>query len=60
MLLTEYIIVYVYYSWYHGRIDRPTAESLLAGKRPGLFLVRDSASCLGDFVLSVRYMCNNH
>lgn len=40
-------------SWYHGRIDRPTAENLLAGKRPGLFLVRDSGTCPGDFVLSV-------
>ena len=45
----------MFFSWYHGRIDRPTAENLLAGKRPGLFLLRDSATCPGDFVLSVRY-----
>lgn len=39
--------------WYHGRIDRATADTILAGKRPGLFLVRDSSTCPGDFVLSV-------
>jgi proto-oncogene C-crk len=41
------------YPWYHGRIDRGTTESILRGRRPGLFLVRDSTSCPGDFVLSV-------
>jgi proto-oncogene C-crk len=39
--------------WYHGRIDRATTDTILAGKRPGLFLVRDSSTCPGDFVLSV-------
>ena len=46
-------------SWYHGRVDRPTAESFLGGKRPGSFLVRDSATCLGDYVLSVRYVLHS-
>ncbi len=41
-------------SWYHGRVNRITAENLLAGKRPGLYLVRDSGTCPGDYVLSVR------
>ncbi|XP_062504431.1 crk-like protein isoform X2 [Corticium candelabrum] len=41
------------FPWYHGRIDRGTTESILRGRRPGLFLVRDSTSCPGDFVLSV-------
>ena len=40
--------------WYHGRLDRVTTEAVLIGKRPGLYLVRDSSTCLGDFVLSVR------
>lgn len=40
-------------SWYHGRIDRPTTEAVLSGKRAGLFLVRDSGTCPGDYVLSV-------
>lgn len=39
--------------WYHGRIDRATTDTILAGKRPGLFLVRDSSTCPGDYVLSV-------
>ena len=39
--------------WYHGRLDRVTTETVLVGKRPGLYLVRDSTTCLGDFVLSV-------
>lgn len=46
--------IYVFYSWYHGRIDRPTTEAVLSGKRAGLFLVRDSGTCPGDYVLSVR------
>ncbi|XP_064384629.1 crk-like protein [Halichondria panicea] len=40
-------------AWYHGAVDRASTESLLAGRRPGLFLVRDSSSCPGDYVLSV-------
>ncbi|XP_065901648.1 crk-like protein [Dysidea avara] len=40
-------------SWYHGRIDRMTTEAVLGGKRAGLFLVRDSSTCPGDYVLSV-------
>ncbi|XP_065844613.1 crk-like protein [Oscarella lobularis] len=41
------------FQWYHGRIDRARTESILQGKRPGLYLVRESTSCPGDFVLSV-------
>lgn len=41
------------YSWYHGEITRATSEEILFGKSPGLFLVRDSTSCKGGFVLSV-------
>ena len=44
------------FRWYHGRIDRATTDTILAGKRPGLFLVRDSSTCPGDYVLSVRYI----
>lgn len=45
--------VWVKSLWYHGRIDRATADTILAGKRPGLYLVRDSSTCPGDYVLSV-------
>ena len=47
-------VIFLSCSWYHGRIDRATTDTILAGKRPGLFLVRDSSTCPGDYVLSVR------
>lgn len=40
-------------SWYWGRLSRAEAVELLQGQRHGTFLVRDSGSILGDFVLSV-------
>lgn len=40
-------------SWYWGRIKRNEAVSLLQGQRHGVFLVRDSMSISGGFVLSV-------
>ena len=43
-------------SWYHGPIDRIQAEAVLHGRKAGLFLVRDSSTHPGDFVLSVRYI----
>lgn len=39
--------------YYHGQIDRATTDTILAGKRPGTYLLRDSSTCPGDFVLSV-------
>eukprot|EP00112_Aurelia_sp_Birch-Aquarium-sp1_P010274 Seg2200.2 transcript_id=Seg2200.2/GoldUCD/mRNA.D3Y31 product="Crk-like protein" protein_id=Seg2200.2/GoldUCD/D3Y31 len=43
------------YSWFHGSISRNECESVLNQKeRPGLFLVRNSSSSAGDYVLSVR------
>lgn len=45
------------FSWYFGQISRQEAtDLLLAEKEGGVFLVRDSASCVGDFVLCVRYV----
>ncbi|XP_076010854.1 tyrosine-protein phosphatase non-receptor type 6 isoform X2 [Genypterus blacodes] len=39
--------------WYHGHLSGPNAEKLLAGRpEPGTFLVRESLSKPGDFVLS--------
>lgn len=43
------------HAWYHGNISRATCHELL--KNDGDFLVRDSTSRAGDFVLSVR--CNS-
>ncbi|KAM9792174.1 LOW QUALITY PROTEIN: SH2 domain-containing protein 3A-like [Neosynchiropus ocellatus] len=38
------------HAWYHGPLTREAAESLL--RRDGDFLVRDSSSAAGDYVLS--------
>ncbi|XP_044129454.1 adapter molecule crk isoform X1 [Bufo gargarizans] len=40
-------------SWYWGRQNRQEAVNLLQGQRHGVFLVRDSATIPGDYVLSV-------
>ncbi|XP_007550196.1 PREDICTED: tyrosine-protein phosphatase non-receptor type 6-like isoform X1 [Poecilia mexicana] len=40
--------------WYHGHLSGPNAEKLLTARdEPGTFLVRESLSKPGDFVLSV-------
>ncbi|XP_071765044.1 tyrosine-protein phosphatase non-receptor type 6 isoform X1 [Centroberyx gerrardi] len=40
--------------WYHGHLSGPNAEKLLGERdEPGTFLVRESLSKPGDFVLSV-------
>ncbi|XP_049581099.1 adapter molecule crk [Syngnathus scovelli] len=40
-------------SWYWGRLSRQEAVSLLQGQKHGVFLVRDSITSPGDYVLSV-------
>lgn len=40
-------------SWYWKRLSRQEAVSLLQGQRHGVFLVRDSITSPGDYVLSV-------
>lgn len=40
-------------SWFWGRLSRQEAVSLLQGQRHGVFLVRDSITSPGDYVLSV-------
>ncbi|XP_028831992.1 SH2 domain containing 3Cb [Denticeps clupeoides] len=41
------------HGWYHGRIPWEVAETLL--KNDGDFLIRDSFSSLGDYVLTLRW-----
>ncbi|CAL1272831.1 unnamed protein product [Larinioides sclopetarius] len=42
-------------SWFHGKITRDAAEHILeiSGNQEGLFLVRESSSSPGDYVLSL-------
>ncbi|XP_060060102.1 adapter molecule crk isoform X2 [Erinaceus europaeus] len=40
-------------SWYWGRLSRQEAVAMLQGQRHGVFLVRDSSTSPGDYVLSV-------
>jgi len=39
--------------WYIGKISRGITNELLLNKPEGLYLVRDSSTCQGDFVLCV-------
>ncbi|XP_012283848.1 tyrosine-protein kinase shark [Orussus abietinus] len=43
--------------WYHGKLSRDAAEKLLQkeSKEDGTFLVRESSTSSGDFVLSVSH-----
>lgn len=44
----------MFFRWYHGHLSGSAAESLLQAKAtPWTFLVRESLSKPGDFVLSV-------
>ena len=40
-------------SWYFGPLTRPETQERLLKQKHGTFLVRDSKTCPGDFVLSV-------
>uniref|UniRef100_A0A8C6YFU8 CRK like proto-onco, adaptor protein n=1 Tax=Naja naja TaxID=35670 RepID=A0A8C6YFU8_NAJNA len=40
-------------AWYAGPLSRAEAQGRLQGQRHGTFLVRDSSTCPGDYVLSV-------
>ncbi|XP_017787101.1 PREDICTED: adapter molecule Crk-like [Nicrophorus vespilloides] len=42
-------------SWYFGALTRQEAtDILLAERESGVFLIRDSATCIGDYVLCVK------
>lgn len=47
--------MFLFFSWYFGPMSRQDATDLLMGeKEGGVFLVRDSTTIHGDFVLCVR------
>ena len=47
------IFLFLYFSWYHGRLDRILSEERLRlANKPSGFLVRESDRKPGSFVLS--------
>jgi len=40
-------------AWFHGKISRELAETLLTPREPGLYLVRESTNYPGDYTLCV-------
>ena len=47
------IILILNSRWFHGKINRDKAETLLDARVDGLFLVRESIHYPGDYTLSV-------
>ena len=47
--------MYYCFRWFHGKISREEAESLLQPRCDGLFLVRESTNFPGDYTLCVCY-----
>ena len=41
--------------WFHGKISRELAESLLSPRVSGLYLIRESTNFPGDYTLCVVY-----
>ena len=41
--------------WFHGKISREAAETLLIPREDGLFLVRESTNFPGDYTLCVCF-----
>ena len=52
---TSVIMFLIFCSWYFGAMSRQDAADLLLSEREGgVFLVRDSTTIQGDYVLCVR------
>ena len=55
MLLKYFDAINFFFRWFHGPLSGKEAERILMDKgKNGSFLVRESQSKPGDFVLSVR------
>ena len=52
------IFFFFLFRWYHGRLGRAGAEEMLRDREIGSYLVRESESKLGSFVLS--YLGHNY
>ena len=52
---SSFVLSFPHFSWYFGAMSRQDATDLLMSEREGgVFLVRDSATIQGDYVLCVR------
>ena len=52
---SPHMLLFPHFSWYFGAMSRQDATDLLMSEREGgVFLVRDSATIQGDYVLCVR------
>ena len=51
----DLLLYFLLLSWYFGQLSRSETNDLLHDQESGTFLVRDSATLKGDFVLCVRY-----
>ena len=52
-------VILCHFSCYLGRLSRTQTDKYLLGRKPGTYLIRDSSSIPGDFVLAVRYLTKN-
>lgn len=43
------------FSWFHGIITKDQVDVLLSPRRDGHYLVRESTSCPGTYILAVWY-----
>lgn len=56
-MVNHFVLFSFCFSWYFGQMSRIEASDLLMGEREcGTFLIRDSLSIIGDYVLCVRYV----
>lgn len=53
-LIATCIISFLCFSWYFGTLSREETNEILNPTESGVFLVRDSQSIKGDFVLCVK------
>lgn len=54
------MLICLCFSWFFGAISRQEATDLLMAEREGgVFLVRESKTSSGDYVLCVKYVWNH-
>lgn len=54
-LKDTYLLNFLFFSWFHGKITREKSEEMMKPKSGGTFLVRESTHFPGDYTLSVQH-----